>query len=62
MSIVEISCIGKDYNDCVECGRYFSGHSLYYCQINKIKVSEITCSIGGNRTFNESGDWINKGK
>ncbi len=56
--MVKISCTGENYQDCGECGKYFSGHSLHYCPMNRQKVSEISCSIGGNRTFDEDGHWI----
>ena len=56
--MVKIQCDGKTANDCFQCGKYFSAHSLHYCRIEEKKVSDIKCSIGGNRTFNEDGQMI----
>lgn len=56
--MVEIKCDGSTAQDCWECGKYFSSYSLHHCQIHKRKVSEISCSIGGNRTFDEDGKMI----
>jgi hypothetical protein len=58
--MVEIKCNGSTAQDCYECNQYFSSHSLHYCQVSKEKVSEISCSVGGNRTFDENGKMIGK--
>lgn len=50
-----VECKGESQNDCSECNSYFSSHSLHYDEILKIKVSEISCSIGGTRKFDEQG-------
>lgn len=52
---VKIECNGKTANDCWECGRYYSSHSLHFCRMHNKKVQEVTCDIGGNRTFDEDG-------
>ena len=51
-----ITCSKKYDNECCDCGRYFSSHSLHYDSILKRKVSTVNCSIGGNRIFNEDGE------
>ena len=56
--MVEIKCNGETAEDCLECGKHFSSHSLRYCMVKKKKVSEVSCSIGGNRTFDEDGKRI----
>lgn len=56
---VEIKCKGETAQDCWQCGRMFSSHSEHYCRTYKRKVSNVSCSIGGNRTFNEDGERIN---
>ena len=53
-----IKCTGKNADDCYECGQYFSLHSLHYDQSLKRKVTDISCSIGGNRQFDEDGNGI----
>lgn len=53
-----IKCTGKDLDDCWECKQYFSSHSLHYDQTRHQKVVSISCSIGGNREFDEDGNEI----
>lgn len=50
-----VKCIGQNKDDCSECNIYSSSHSLHYDNYLKKKISEISCSIGGNRKFNEEG-------
>ncbi len=57
--MAEIKCDGKTFQDCLACNKYFSSHSLHYCRIHKKEVSEISCSIGGNRVFDDKGKIIN---
>ncbi len=58
--MVEITCNGKNRDDCYECNKYWSSHSLHYCTVEHKKISTITCSIGGDRIFDEDGNWINQ--
>jgi len=51
-------CAGKTAEDCNECNLFYSGHSLHYSIIHGKKVSEINCSIGGNKTFDEDGEEV----
>ena len=53
-----VKCKGKKYGDCLNCNRYFSTHSLHYDRQKQRKVSEISCSIGGNRYFDEDGNEV----
>lgn len=54
MSIKAV-CTGKNEDDCNECQRWYSAHSLHYDAVYNKKVSEITCSIGGHKVFDEDG-------
>lgn len=54
-----VECKGKTAQDCWNCGRWYSSHSLHYCRVEKQHVQEVTCSIGGHRVFNEEGERIN---
>jgi hypothetical protein len=58
MDNVKVQCNGINSEDCYSCGKYYSSHSLHYHQILKEKVSEVSCSIGGHKTFNEDGEEI----
>jgi hypothetical protein len=51
-------CTGKTLGDCLDCGVFFSSHSLHYCRVEKMKVSTVSCQIGGNKKFNEQGDEV----
>ena len=53
-----VECKGKTIEDCWNCSRYHSSHSEHYCQVNKQKVSNINCSIGGYKTFDSNGNEI----
>ena len=53
-----IKCTGESVEDCYECNQYFSSHSLHYDQVRNQKVVDISCSIGGNKQFDEDGNEI----
>ena len=53
-----VKCTGKNLDDCWECKMYFSSHSLHYDPTCRQKVVDITCSIGGNKQFDEDGEEI----
>ncbi len=53
-----VRCTGETLADCMECGSYHSSHSLHYDHTYKEKVVDISCCIGGNKTFNEQGKEI----
>jgi hypothetical protein len=56
-SMVKITCDGMCAKDCFECGKYFSANSSHYDSYYNCNVIEISCCIGGNRTFkDENGD------
>ena len=57
--MTQISCDGKTASDCYNCCAYSSSHSPHYSSVYKAYISEVTCSIGGCRTFNEEGKRIN---
>ena len=51
-------CTGINIEDCCSCNRYYSIHSEHYSFSRKERVTEISCSIGGHKVFNESGESI----
>ena len=51
-----IKCEGETVKDCWECNMYFSSYSLHYDSVLNQKVTDISCSIGGNRQFDEDGN------
>jgi transcription elongation factor Elf1 len=53
-----VNCSGKTVFDCLQCQRYYSSHSLHEVVGRSDKISSISCSIGGNRDFNEEGDLV----
>lgn len=48
---IRIKCSGSTKEDCGRCGKYYSSHSSHYDKFYNRKVEEISCSIGGNRTW-----------
>lgn len=58
--MVAIKCNGNCAKDCYECRRYFSSHSSHYDSYYDRNIVEISCSIGGNRIFEDNDD--NTGK
>ena len=55
-----LKCDAKTLHDCCGCGKFTSSHSEHYCDVYNKKVSEVSCNIGGNRVFDESGKRIDK--
>jgi len=52
-------CKGKDYSDCMKCGKYYSNHSERYDIVYGKRISEVTCCIGGYKVFDEDGNLVN---
>ena len=55
-----VKCEGKTLEDCDRCNMWFAYTSEQYSEGYQMKVSQITCAIGGTRIFNEDGDIIEK--
>ena len=55
---IKINCNGTDIEDCFKCERMYSSHSLHYCIIYRQKITNINCSVGGSRVFDEKGKRI----
>jgi hypothetical protein len=53
-----VKCTGKDLDDCLECHSYYTFHSLHYDQVRRKEVTDIGCSIGGNKQLDEDGNEI----
>lgn len=52
-------CECNNFDDCGRCGLWFSKHSPHYDSVYKKEICEVTCCIGGNKTFDgETGELI----
>ena len=51
-----LECKGKALSDCYKCNQYYSFHSLHYDQTLNQKVVDMSCSIGGNKQFDEDAN------
>jgi len=49
---------GVSLNDCMECEKYFTFHSLHNEEGRNGKTSTLSCSIGGDKRFDENGNII----
>ena len=56
--MLSIQCNGKTMNDCLQCRQYFSLHSLHCEQGRADKTTTISCSIGGDKRFDENGNLV----
>ena len=52
--MIEIKCNGNSAKDCFECRKYHSSHSSHYDRFYDKNIIEISCCIGGNRTYEDN--------
>ena len=54
-SVNVVECTGKTQSDCWKCNRFYSSHSLHREEGRTDETITVSCSIGGDRRFDENG-------